>query len=241
MGKIEVSPRPKIETSPFFRRNGVDEMAKVSYNRFSMAFGSQENQLELFELRKQATPRSHRETLGRVLLQLRYDQLVLTGMAGIIGLTVVFAFGVERGKELVRSERSLFARQQERTPSPPDVKTDASSTVSEAEPEKSHDPPAQAPTTGQKIKRATRVASKASASPSKAAGSRYAVQVVTYSRSHSAKQEMDRLHADGERAFLVIRNGRTMVYVGPFPSRVNANEKLAMLKARYHDCFVRTL
>ena len=141
----------------------------------AMAFKSQENQLELFELRKHATPRPHRETLGRVLLQLRYDQLVLSGMAGIIGLTVVFAFGVERGKELVRSERSLFARQQGRTPSTPAVTTDTSSTVPVVEPKKSHDTPAQAPTTGPKIKPATRVASGASTVPSMASQSRYAV------------------------------------------------------------------
>lgn len=224
-----------------------------------MAFETQENQLELFEQRKHATPRPQRERLGRVLLQLRYDQLVLSGMAGIIGLTVVFAFGVERGKELVRSERSLWsadhrgwrgmpgavsdrlARQQGRTPSTPAVKTDASSTVPVAEPKKSHDTPAQVPTTGPKIKSATRVVSGTSTAPSVASRSRYAVQVVTYRRPHSAKQELDRLHADGERAFLVIRNGRTMVYVGPFPSKVNANEKLVTLKTRYHDCFVRTL
>jgi cell division septation protein DedD len=71
--------------------------------------------------------------------------------------------------------------------------------------------------------------------------SRYAVQVVTYSRPQSAKQELERLKARGERAFLVIREGRTIVYVGPFLSKVNASDKVAVLKAHYHDCFVKTL
>ncbi len=40
-------------------------------------------------------------------LHLRYDQLILVGVAGVIGVTVVFAFGVERGKQLARAEQSV--------------------------------------------------------------------------------------------------------------------------------------
>ena len=67
------------------------------------------------------------------------------------------------------------------------------------------------------------------------------MQVVTFSRPHLAKQEMERLHARGERAFLVMRDGRTVVYVGPFPSKTNASQKVASLRTLYQDCFVRTL
>ena len=52
---------------------------------------------------------------------------------------------------------------------------------------------------------------------------------------------MDRLRATGEKAFLVMREGRTMVYVGPFPSKMNASEKVVSLRPRYQDCFVRPL
>jgi cell division septation protein DedD len=52
---------------------------------------------------------------------------------------------------------------------------------------------------------------------------------------------MDRLKARGEPAFLVMREGRTSVYVGPFGSRDNASQKIAGLRTEYQDCFVKTL
>lgn len=71
--------------------------------------------------------------------------------------------------------------------------------------------------------------------------SRYAVQVRTYQQPQLARMELERLKAKGESAFIVIREGRTSVYVGPFPSKADASKKLAMLKTRYEDCFVRSL
>lgn len=192
----------------------------------------QGKQLELFELTRQSAPRPHhRDTLGRVLLQLRHDQLVLAAMAGVVGLTIIFASGVERGKQLARTERAILARQQ------------AAPQVSAAAPA-----PMTAPATI--TAPATKAATTAGPVPAhkkepakvKAGKSRYAVQVVTFSRPQPAKQEMDRLQAKGERAFLVIRDGgRTIVYVGPFPSKDHAVEKVSTLKMKYRDCFVKTL
>ena len=216
-----------------------------------MAFESQENQLELFDLRNSSAPKVRRESLGRILLQLRYDQLVLGSMAAILGVTVIFACGVERGKLLVRSERSMLVRQSSAsapsetvkapgTPSKPSATAELpaalqpapAAVLSTVAVKKTTEKPAQAP--GPKAK--TRVVS--APAPGK---SRYAVQVVTFTQATAAKREMDRLHARGERAFLVMGNGRTIVYVGPFPSKSNAVEKVSTLKSRYQDCFVRTL
>ena len=208
-----------------------------------MAFESQENQLELFDLRNSSAPKVRRESLGRILLQLRYDQLVLGSMAAILGVTVIFACGVERGKLLVRVDRSILVRQPPAAPAPqPTVTAELPTTpqpVPAAAPstvavQKTTQKPAQVP--GTKVK--ARVVSAPAAGKS---SSRYAVQVVTFTRAGDAKQEMDRLHARGERAFLVMREGRTVVYVGPFPSKSNATEKVTTLKSRYQDCFVRTL
>ena len=74
-----------------------------------------------------------------------------------------------------------------------------------------------------------------------AGSSRYAIQVATYATPNLAKQEMQRLRAGGDAAFIVIRNGHTVVFAGPFPSREDAGEKLADLKSRYEDCFIKTL
>ncbi len=209
-------------------------------------------QLELFELRHQPAPRPHREPPGRFFISLRHDQIVLTGVGGLLVLTVVFAGGVERGKHLVRAERALLARAPATTPaahaSPvaaePVSTGPAATTTSVSNAQRKPSPAVSEPkgtvTPPVKTKAPVKVAAKSQrAAPGSA--SRYAIQVVTYSRPQLAKKELDRLRAKGERAFLVMRDGRTTLYVGPFPSRDNASSKLTMLKPRYHDCFLRVL
>ena len=180
------------------------------------------------------------------MFHLRYDQLLLTGMAGVIGVTVIFAGGVERGKQLVRSERALLARQQPVPPDRPLERPGESVTTSPAGAagpgaQTPKGPPAPSPSTSPKVKVATKLASAPAAAPGQASTARYAVQVVTYSRLPLARQELERLRASGERGFLVMTDGHTRVYVGPFPSKANAAEQLSRLKARYRDCFVRAL
>ena len=204
---------------------------------------SEENQLELFELKGSSATQASQE-VGKVRFYLRYDQLVLTCMAGLIGVTVVFAFGVERGKQLARAEHPLLLARQEPPASVPSTALGSSGATAT----QSSVPPTSV-TPVAPVERATSAPAviPPSATTKKApvktvqVKSRYAVQVVTYSRPQLAKQELDRLRAKGEQAFLVIRDGRTIVYVGPFPSKVNASEKLVSLKTYYRDCFIKTL
>jgi len=217
-----------------------------------MGLESRESQLELFDLSNQPAARLSRETLGRMLIQLRHDQLVLGGIATLLGVTVVFACGVERGKQLVRAERMLVARQPPPVGASAPTGSDRSVTPAPApkaagdtppEPEQKRAPAVPPSSSPAKVKERITVASTRPPSV-KSAGegsSRYAVQVVTYSRPTLAKREMERLRARGERAFLVMRDGRTIVYVGPFPSKVNAHEKLTSLRPQYHDCFIKPL
>lgn len=219
-----------------------------------MASVSDERQLELFDVTNQPAVKRRREPLSRFAFTLRYDQLVLSGMAALLGVTVVFAFGVERGKQLVRAERVVLARQQ--------GVAAPSASRSEPAPQASQEPASISATAGQGAEKAlkksaptpspskarkepTRIVSVEEASKAapvqKVGRSRYAVQVVAFSRPHLAKREMDRLRAKGEPAFLVMREGRTAVYVGPFPSKGNASQKLSVLRPQYQDCFVRTL
>ena len=224
---------------------------------------NQELQLELFDLARQREGRPHREMLGRLILQVRYDQCVLAGIAGLIGLTVVFACGVERGKQLVRFERAMLVHQQpasegprqaDEASEPPAARQPGAGTEASPEPQTKS---LQRLAPAQKVKVPSKLASGASAPSSKrgtavaatpaqgstatAGKSRFAIQVVAYRRLPQARRELELLQARGERAFLVMRDGRTIVYVGPFPSKGNAAEKLTALKARYQDCFVKTL
>lgn len=200
-----------------------------------------ENQLEFFDVTRQPAPRPHRESLGRVWLQLRYDQLLLGTMAGVIGLTIVFACGVERGKQLVRAERTLLVPLAKPSAKPKMIVVEA---PEQPAPQAAITaPPAtevSAPSFTPALKPAATPVKKEPAK-AKTGKSRYAVQVSTFSKPQMAKQEMDRLRAKGEPAFLVIREGRTMVYVGPFPSKDNAAAKSTNLRSKYSDCFVKTL
>ena len=203
-----------------------------------------ENQLELFDPSGQSAVPPRKPLAGPLQVVLRHDQLLLVSIGTVIGLTVVFALGVERGKELVRSERAFFARQQQRSAlQPPTAGAGAapSGLAADAPIASSVKTDAAAEHTAAPVAPVT--APKAPKEPTKLAASksRYAVQVVTYSRPHLAKREMDRLHSEGERAFLVLREGRTTVYVGPFPTKGNASQRLTALKPRYQDCFVRSL
>ena len=207
-------------------RKELTESAGLRTIPLSMVPVSEENQLELFDVASQAAPRPHRELVGQVRLHLRYDQLVLTSVIGILGLTVIFACGVERGKQLARYEGGS-------APSALETPTAAVPELPAA--------PMPTKTATQRVP-ASGVSPKAK-TPGKPAmvKSRYAVQVVTFSRLVLAKQELERLQSRGERAFLVAREGRTAVYVGPFTSKNNASEKVSTLKTHYQDCFVRVL
>ena len=201
-----------------------------------MTPGKAENQLELFEGAAPSVRPPHRETLGRFLLHARYDQLVLAGIAGLMSVTVVFACGVERGKQLARTERALLTHEPSTAPATSVVVTEPSVA--------SHVAPAMSPGKGREPTGGPVPSLTPKGTPpskTRVAKSRYAVQVVTYSRPHLAKQELQKLKAKGEPAFLMIRQGRTSVYVGPFPTKGNAQEKVAKLKTRYQDCFVKSL
>ena len=194
-----------------------------------------ESQLELFDPAKPSTRPRHRETLGRFLVQMRYDQLVLAGIASLMTVTVIFAFGVERGKQLARGERSLLGREQQAQMSTPESMSGATVTIPISPAREKSSTPVLAPLTPK-----TKEPSKAK-EPTKSVRSRYAVQVVTYRQAQLAKLELRRLKAKGEPAFLVIREGRTSLYIGPFDSKGHAQKQVVRLKSQYQDCFVKSL
>lgn len=182
-------------------------------------------QLYLFEV-----PAASRCPAGRVgALSLRPDHVLLSLMFGLIGLSVIFALGVERGRQVAQvEERALLA------PREPEVKTKAS--TSSVEPETPSPRRESTPNPVAPKKPAPKAAVKVAKGPSQ-----FAIQVVSYNQPTLAQQELQRLQQRGERAFLVKREGRTVLYVGPFPSKDHAAGKLTALRRHYRDCFVKGL
>ena len=224
---------------------------------------SDEQQLEFFDLPRRPIRRTRHELGGTLSLRLRYDHLLLGLIGGLLSTTVIFACGIERGKRVARLERAFAAHE---TPTaapaePIDPRASAASSTNDSVAAnalaqegfaKNASPVAPATATRPATRKpSVKVASSsvdasmdARASEAQirpASVSRYAIQVVTYSQPQLAKKELARLTADGERGFLLMRNSHTVVYVGPFPSKLNATEKLALLRRRYQDCFVKTL
>ncbi len=190
-----------------------------------MGYERAEGQLELFAATGPASMPTRRLSIGRVSLSLRYDHLVVASIGALIGSAIIFAFGVERGKQLARSEH--------RAPLLP-----ARALAQEAPVSPQPTAPRGAVPSARAVAERPRATPQKERTPGK---TRYAIQVVTYSRVQFARREMQRLEATGERAFLVTGDGRTQVYVGPFTTKANASEKLLALRERYHDCFVRSL
>ena len=212
-------------------------------------------QLELFDGFKTAAPcRSRMAGMGA--LQIRYDHAVLCGMVALIGVAVVFGLGVERGKLLVRSERMLVGPQLG-SASASAREPDAAGTTL-VTPRDSWSPKGGIPSgvvegssarQGQPASTrqeapATSTQQAAPKTPTKtvAGKSKYAIQVVTYSKMKLARQELSQLLGRGEQAFLIERtDGRMVLCIGPFPTRQHASVKLSRLKQRYQDCFIRSL
>ena len=198
-----------------------------------------DGQLEFFDVAGQTATLSRPASIGRIMLSLRYDHLVVAGIAAMIGSAVLFALGVERGKQLARVERAAplipqhtFVQSQ---PVGPVAVPQASAQIPGAGKRAGDAENAMSPATPEQRQRAKPEKERA---PDR---TRYAVQVVTYTRMQLARKEMDLLEARGERAFLVTNDGRTKVYVGPFGNRANASEKLVTLRGTYRDCFIRSL
>ena len=196
--------------------------------------GWQQTQLELFETLPQATsPRRLHVGMGR--LTVRHDHAMLATMVGLIGCSVVFAFGVERGKQLARAERALLAPLAQHQPAAAPA-ADTKSSVEKPASVSSTKAEERTPKT------ATATPSKKPAEP-KAIAERpgFGVQVVSYSQLPLAQRELKRLKQQGESAFLVTSKGRVALVVGPFASKQMATTKLVRLRESYQDCFLRVL
>lgn len=205
-----------------------------------------DTQPQLFQIPEQ--PRARYRTIAPIgSIHIRQDHAVLLAIAGLIGISVVFALGVERGKRLILASTPVAPiTTVANEPQPPSQALDAKPLSSApATGLQQDEAPKPAPTPAPeaatpKPEKVVAPAVKPTKTPIKSA-SRFAIQVVTYKQERFAKKECDRLKQRGEPAFLVTKKDRVVLYVGPFPSREHASAKLANLKQQYQDCFLRTL
>ena len=206
-----------------------------------------ETQLEWFDVPHHASPRRGARIFSQPL-RMRPDHAVLGLILLLIGTSVVFAVGMERGKRLARTEPGVF----EPMAAAPQRQANAASpgeTLAIRPPISGKGSPAMPPAPARETleRPSAPMPNTAPTQPSRKPGktsapkSRFAVQIVSYRQMKLAQRELQRLQQRGETAFLVTRQDRTVLLVGPFVDKERASSKLASLKRRYQDCFVRTL
>jgi len=203
-----------------------------------------QSQLELFE----AIPSSrlHRREIALVgNFRIRYDHAVLITILGLIGCSIVFAMGVERGKHLARTEQRFLGADLARYLPGQSVNTrdDGQGKTNASEPTDRHTEASKPKVTPDQktVPRPAQGRKPPVKTVSKTATSGFVVQVVSYDQPRLAVRELQRLKGRGEPAFLLMKRGKTVVMVGPFSTKAGATTNLARLRQRYQDCFVRTL
>lgn len=201
-----------------------------------------DSQLELFDLPHQ-TPQAQFDSMNR--LALRPDHAVLLVMTGLIGCSIVFACGVERGKQLARAEQPLLSPRAARGETPSSLQAAPESKIATSTPLPSQPASASAPAPvsapAKILPRPTPTPRVATPTKRVAGSSRFAIQVVSYTQTPLAQRELQRLQHRGEQAFIVKKENRVVLLIGPFPSKAIASAKLTNLKPYYQDCFIRAL
>ena len=220
----------------------IDRAENPGYTQASTGM-EPDPQFQLFELPKQ--PRSKPQAAPLRHWQLRQDHVFILVIASLIGTSVTFGFGVERGKQLARQE-PLAIVPSVTVSSGPAVQARPPAVTSEspiAEPSRVSSTPLATPATEPMMQPMPPRLKPVPKSPAKsvAGRSRFAIQVVTYTQPKLAQRQLERLKRRGIAAFLVTAKDRMALCVGPFPSREDASAKLASLKREYQDCFLRTL
>ncbi|MBI4322742.1 MAG: SPOR domain-containing protein [Candidatus Omnitrophica bacterium] len=193
-----------------------------------------ETQLEWFDLPHHASPRRGARILAQPL-RMRPDHAVLGLILLLIGTSVVFAVGMERGKHLARTGPGVFE--------PPAAASQRQASAAVPGETLATRPPAPGKGSAATSPTPNTVPKQPSPKPGKTIvpKSRFAVQVVSYRQLKLAQRELQRLQQRGEEAFLVSGQDRTVLLVGPFVNKERASAKLASLRRLYQDCFVRAL
>ncbi|MFH1504722.1 MAG: SPOR domain-containing protein [Candidatus Omnitrophota bacterium] len=173
-----------------------------------------EKQLYLFGSNKD-TPNNDNQY--KVILSL--DKFILAGVLILIFLILSFSLGVEKGKKIVFRSNIEQEKKTEKEP----IKEN-SAVIAEKQLESSEQ--------GEQLK------DKAEIKEDKL---KYRVQVASFQKENSAREEAEKLREKGHQALIVKRGKYTVVYVGEFDTKKEAINKLNTLKERYKDCILRKL
>ena len=188
-------------------------------------------QLELFDLHNQDAQSNSLKADPLSLAKARdYQKLIFRVIAFIFFGLVSFSLGVEKGKKSIarvspQEIKAPFVPLGEFINGPAASETTGAVGINNVQIEKK--------ASGAYIEKAK--------TEGKSKETQYTVQVASILRSENVKKELARLENKGYSAFGLLKGKYTVVCVGKFTAREQAQNALAKLKTKYPDCQIRKL
>lgn len=183
--------------------------------------------------------------LSHCHLTLSLDKLVLVFIGFVIAFSVVYSFGVERGKRSVEKRFEDMIPAHSATLVQPKTSDEAGKDKNEVVLNVKSEDPQVASQTSQ-----TETTESAQTEPQESAPlamdlsgqmGKYTIQLVTYANQQQASQEVDRLKSDGHEGFIIPSGKYYQVCANIFENKKEAKDVLNQVKStgRYPDAYIR--
>ncbi len=182
-------------------------------------------QLDLFSETTRTAPEDTRRRTGNFIGHLfNYERIILVSIGLLIVGTISFSVGVEKGRRMESQNRDTAVKTAVATNTRPSVALTQKQ-------EKLPSPTATAPLPVQTTITPT------------VTGERYTIQVASYVTEGAAQKEGERLKRQGYSTLVLKKGKYTILCVGEFNSREQAQSFLSVFKKQkaYRDCFIRRL
>lgn len=170
-------------------------------------------------------------SLGKVALNLSYENIIILSIGLIMLLIVCYSLGVERGKYIIQAKAKNTAQRQ----------TEGLEQSRQELPEEQKQEEQKMPTIKPQQPKRKKLRIKAAQTPAavEAPVSLPYIQVATFRTDKYAKAEIERLNNKGYQVFLRSRGKFKVVCVGGYSNKEEAFRSLKALRKIYSDCFLR--
>jgi len=173
------------------------------------------------------------------LYSVSLEQIFITLIVLVILFVMVFMMGVLRGKSIHNKNGATVVRTFEPTSRPGLPVVQSGNTVT-ARPVPTAGVPSRNPATPTQTAVLTPKSSALQPFANNPAKP-YTIQVVTYRSEDRALKEVSQLQAKGYQPKMITKNGYSVVCVGQYANRGEADKDLRSLRSRYKDCYLRKI
>jgi len=210
-------------------------------------FFKTQSQFELFPGTEGASSKREKSDFFPRHLRLSFENMVVTGIAIILGVIVAFSFGVEKGRHIYVKKakhqgvpatslpKGAPAVQAQVVLPEQDKISEATAPAMATEPELLDDMELPSPDDE------TAALSEKIVDKTAPVGKIHTIQLASFKRQDQADALAGKLKKEGQDAFTVKKGNYYIVCAGHFADKQDAKALLGVLKKRYHDCYIRSL